>query len=76
MRSDPPQSALFTYSFNSSAQQPLMNYALLSAPTVVAGVNSANVVNPNTPNSLTPGSMNPITYFDPHLPTSRAMNGT
>ena len=72
MRSDPPQSALFTYSFNSSAQQPLMNYALLSAPTVVAGVNSTNVVNPNMPNSLTPGSMNPITYFDPHLPTSRA----
>ena len=72
MRSDPPESNLYTYSFNSSTYQPLTNYALLSAPTVVAGVNSTNVVNVNSATAIAPGSMNPLGYFNPHLPTSRA----
>ena len=72
MRSDAPESDLYTYSFNSTAYQPLPNYALLSAPTVVAGVNSANVVNVTGANAIAPGSMNPLVYFNPHLPTARA----
>lgn len=72
MRSNPPQSDLYTYSFNSSQYQPLPNYALLSAPTVIAGKNSANVVNVSAANAIAPGSMNPLMYFNPHLPTARA----
>ena len=72
MRSNPPESDLYTYSFNSSTYQPLQNYALLSAPTVIAGVNSRNVVNVTAANAIAPGSMNPLVYFSPHLPTSRA----
>ncbi len=72
MRSNPPESNLFTYSFNSSIYQPLPSYALLSAPSVVAGVNSMNVIDISRPNAIAPGSMNPLVYFNPHLPTSRA----
>jgi len=72
MRSNPPESDLYTYSFNSSTYQPLQNYALLSAPTVIAGVNSKNVVNVTAANAIAPGSSNPLVYFNPHLPTSRA----
>lgn len=72
MRSDPPESDLYTYNFNSSNYQPLPSYALLSAPTVIAGVNSTNVVNVNGANAIAPGSMNPLVYFNPHLPTARA----
>jgi len=72
MRSNPPQSNLFTYSLNSSVYQPLPGYALLSAPTVVAGVNSRNVIDINMPNAIAPGSMNPLGYLNPDLPTSRA----
>jgi hypothetical protein len=71
MRSDPPESDLYTYSFNSSQNQPLQNWALLSAPTVIAGRNSTNVINVTAANAIAPGSMNPIVYFNPHLPTSR-----
>jgi hypothetical protein len=72
MRSNPPESDLYTYSFNNAIYQPLPNYALLSAPTVIAGVNSRNVVNVTAANAIAPGSMNPLVYFNPHLPTSRA----
>ena len=72
MRSNPPESNLFTYNFNSSIYQPLPSYALLSAPTVIAGVNSTNVIDVNKTNAIAPGSMNPLVYFNPHLPTSRA----
>src|SRR5262249_40959148 len=72
MRSNPPARDLYTYNFNSTNYQPLPNYALLSAPTVVAGVNSTNVVNVNGANAIAPGSMNPIVYFNPNLPTARA----
>jgi hypothetical protein len=72
MRSNPPESDLYTYSFNSSQNQPLQNWALLSAPTVIAGRNSANVMNVAAANAIAPGSMNPIVYFNPNLPTSRA----
>jgi hypothetical protein len=71
MRSNPPESDLYTYSFNSSQNQPLQNWALLSAPTVIAGKNSTNVVNVTAANAIAPGSMNPIVYFNPHLPTTR-----
>src|SRR5260370_28946848 len=60
MRSNPPESDLYTYSFNSSTYQPLPNYALLSAPRVLAGVNSTNVVDVNAANAIAPGSRNPL----------------
>jgi hypothetical protein len=72
MRSNPPESDLYTYGFNSSVYQPLPNYALLSAPSVIAGKNSANVMNVTAANAIAPGSMNPVVYFNAHLPTSRA----
>jgi hypothetical protein len=72
MRSDAPESDLYTYNFNSGNYQPLNNYALLSAPTVVAGVNSTNVINVTSATAIAPGSMNPLVYFNPHLPTARA----
>jgi hypothetical protein len=72
MRSNPPESDLYTYNFNSTNYQPLQNWALLSAPTVIAGLNSTYVVNVNNATAIAPGSMNPIVYFNPHLPTARA----
>jgi hypothetical protein len=72
MRSNPPESDLYTYNFNSTNYQPLQNWALLSAPTVIAGKNSTNVVNVTGANAIAPGSMNPIVYFNSHLPTTRA----
>ena len=39
---------------------------------MVAGVNSTNVVNVSSANAIAPGSSNPLVYFNPHLPTSRA----
>ena len=72
MRSDAPDSDLYTFSFNSTNYVPISSLAILSNPTVVAGVNSTNVVNVTGANAITPGSMNPLVYFNPHLPTSRA----
>jgi len=72
MRSNPPESNLFTYNFNSSIYQPNNGWALLSAPTVIGGVNSSKVIDINRTNAIAPGSMNPLVYFNPHLPTSRA----
>ena len=59
---------------NSSALSPdgLPNYLLRSAPTVIAGLNSANILTANNIVGVTPGS-GPIFYLDPHQPTSRAM---
>ena len=71
-RSNPPFNAAFTTSYTSAASSPdgLPNYALRSVPTVVAGVNSANAVNPNQPGSVTPGSFTTV-YFDPNYPDTR-----
>jgi hypothetical protein len=73
MRSNAPTNARFTQSYTSAAQSPdgLPNYLLRSVPTVVAGVNSRNVLNINEPGGVTRGSFR-TSYFDPHQPTSRA----
>jgi hypothetical protein len=73
MRSNAPANARFTQSATSSAQSPdrLPNYSLRSVPTIIAGVNSSGVLNPNTLGGVTRGSFR-TSYFEPDQPTSRA----
>ncbi|MBI3684590.1 MAG: TonB-dependent receptor [Acidobacteria bacterium] len=72
-RSNAPTNARFTFDINNSAQSPdsLPNYGLRSAPTVIAGVNSSKLLDPNTPGGVTRGSFR-TSYFDPDQPTTRA----
>lgn len=75
MRSNTPTTARFYgNSYNNAARSPdgIQNYMMRSVPTVIAGLNSRNVVNLNDPvsvASLTRGSTSNL-YFDPHQPTS------
>ena len=46
------------------------NYLLRSVPSLVAGVNTQNLVDPKQPSAVTPGFGG--TYFDPYQPASRA----
>jgi hypothetical protein len=73
MRSNAPTNARFTYSLTSSAQSPdlLPNYMLRSVPTLLAGVNTRDVLDPKTPGGVTRGSFR-TSYFDPDQPTTRA----
>jgi hypothetical protein len=73
MRQNPPTTARFVASVSDSAQSPdaLPNYGLRSAPQVIAGVNSANVLDVNKPGGVSRGSFL-TSYFNPHQPTSRA----
>ncbi|MBI3210533.1 MAG: carboxypeptidase regulatory-like domain-containing protein [Candidatus Solibacter usitatus] len=73
MRQNPPTSARFTYQFSNSAQTPdsLPNYGLRATPSVIAGVNSKNILDTNNPGGISRGSFL-TSYFDPHQPTSRA----
>jgi hypothetical protein len=73
MRSNAPTNARFTRSFTSSAQSPdrLPNYSLRSVPTVIGGVNSANVLDLAQPGSVGRGSFR-TSYFRPDQPTTRA----
>jgi hypothetical protein len=73
MRQNPPTTARFTYQFSNSAQTPdrLPNYGLRSAPTTVAGVNSRDILDLNSPTGITRGSFL-TSYFNPEQPTSRA----
>ncbi|HEY3839683.1 MAG TPA: carboxypeptidase regulatory-like domain-containing protein [Bryobacteraceae bacterium] len=61
-----PWMASWTQSYTSAAQAPdgLPNYLLRSPQTVVAGVNSANVVNTTAANTLLPGIS--VSTLDPH----------
>ena len=56
-RFNPPFTAGFTQNYTSAAQSPdgLPNYLLRSSPSVVAGQNSASVVDVNSPNIINPG---------------------
>ncbi|SPE37027.1 hypothetical protein SBA3_2560003 [Candidatus Sulfopaludibacter sp. SbA3] len=74
-RTNPPFSANYQNSFTSAANSPdgLPNYALRSVPTVIAGLSSANAVDPNSPSAITPGSFT-VTYFDPNYPDTRVAN--
>lgn len=73
MRQNPPTTARFTYQFSNSAQTPdrLPNYGLRSTPTTIAGVNSRDILDLNSPTGITRGSFL-TSYFNPELPTSRA----
>ena len=72
-RQNAPTNARFTQSVTSAAQSPdgLPNYGLRSVPTIIAGVNSRDVLDPNTPGGVTRGSFL-TSYFDPKQPTTRA----
>jgi hypothetical protein len=72
-RSNAPTNARFTQSVTSAAQSPdgLPNSGLRSVPTIIAGVNSRDVLDPNTPGGVTRGSFR-TSYFDPKQPTTRA----
>ena len=73
MRSNAPTNARFTQSITDAAQSPdgLRNYGLRSAPTIIAGVNSSNVLDIMAPGGVTRGSFR-TSYFDPNQPTTRA----
>ena len=72
-RSNPPTSARFTYDLSDSSQTPdaLPNWGLRSVPTLIAGVNSQDAIDPSKPGGVSRGSFR-TSYFAPNQPTSRA----
>lgn len=70
-KNNPPLQGNFSYNINSAAQTPdgRANWGLRSVPTVIAGQNSANAINPNSPNAVARGvsvnSFYPITASIP-----------
>jgi hypothetical protein len=71
-RSNPPLQGSFSYDINSAAVTPdgRANWGLRSVPTIIAGLNSSQAINPAAPNSVARGV---ATYtFYPDLPTSLA----
>jgi len=66
-----PFKATYSQSYTSAAQAPdgLPNYLLRSPLSVVAGLNSAKVVNTSSVNSLLPGIA--VSTLDPHYPPAR-----
>ena len=73
MRTAPPLGYTRTINFNAAAQSPdgLPNYLLRSAPPVIAGVNSAGVLNSAAARQSTPGSFSVI-CFAPDQPSAQA----
>ena len=75
MRNNAPFAGFYqNYALTVAQQSPdhLANYGLVSVPTIVAGKNSANVVNFNNPTGITVGEdAFRSAYFNPHQPTSR-----
>ncbi len=73
MRLNPPTTARFTRSLGDSAQNPdgLPSWGLRSVPDVIAGVNSRDVLDVNSPGGISRGSFS-VVYFNPDQPTSRA----
>lgn len=71
-RSNPPFNANFTRSFTNAAQSPdgRPNYAMRSVPTVIAGLNSRDVVDPRQPGGVARGGFT-INFFDPQQPLTR-----
>jgi hypothetical protein len=72
LRLNPPLQGSYSFSWNSSTQSPdgLPNYFLRAAPTVIAGVNSENVINISQPPTVLPGVQ--VTGLASDLATSRA----
>ncbi len=73
MRMSPPYFADFQYSTTAAAYSPdgKANYGMRSVPTIIAGVNSQNVIDVNSPVPVAPGTFK-TAYYDPHQPTSTA----
>jgi len=72
-RSNAPFNATFTTSITSAAQSPdgRPNWGLRSVPTVVAGVNSRDALDPTKPGGVTRGGFR-TSYFDPEQPSTRS----
>lgn len=68
-----PLNATFNYLPNDATQSPdgRPNYGLRSVPTVVMGVNSANVIDLNQPRGITRGTAS-ASYFAPRMPDLQA----
>ena len=68
-----PGASVFSAGWNSAAQSPdgLVNYYLRHAPSIIAGVNSSNVISLSNPQGISIGS-SPVDYVDPHQPTVRS----
>ncbi|MEK7408654.1 MAG: TonB-dependent receptor [Acidobacteriota bacterium] len=68
-----PSTGYLAYNPNSAELSPdgLPNYLLRSVPTIIAGVNSANVIDVNKATGIARGGAT-MYYFDPHQPTARA----
>lgn len=73
MRANPPMTANSRLSINNAAQTPdgLPNYGLRSAPSVIAGLNSQNVLPEGAITPFARGSFGAAS-FDPNQPTTRA----
>ncbi len=71
-RGNVPFNAGFQYNMNSAAQTPdgLPNWTIRSAPTVIAGVNSRDVITFDKPQGISRGSGG-MQYFGADQPTSR-----
>lgn len=71
-RGNVPFNATFQYNMNSATQTPdgLPNYTIRSAPSVIAGVNSQDVITLDNPQGINRGSGS-MQYFGPDQPTSR-----
>ena len=73
MRSNPPTSARFVNDTTDAAQSPdgYPNYGLRAMFPYIAGLNSTNIIDLNSPSGITRGSFR-TSFFDPNQPTSRA----
>jgi hypothetical protein len=73
LRAIVPTTAIFENNPNNAAQSPdgLPNYLLRSVPTVIAGLNSQDVLDLNRVTGITRGT-GTVYYMDPKQPTARA----
>lgn len=73
MRRNVPTYQVRNFYINDAAYSPdgLPNYGLRSVPTIIAGVNSADILKKSTTGAALRGSY-PTTFLDPHQPTMRA----
>ena len=72
-RQNLPMAASYNYNPNDATQSPdgLVRYMMRSVPTVVAGVNSQNVIDLNQPHGITRGG-GVISYFAQNQPDARS----
>lgn len=68
-----PQLGMLNVSPDSAETSPdgLSNYLLRSTPTIIAGQNSSNIINPNDATGIAAGTGS-VYFMDPHHPSPRA----